>query len=527
MKRTLVTLAIIIALIVGAVAIGWLYFRANPDAWDDFSAQMQGEQTGGIPARPARREIGGAGELVASGTIEAEQITVASEWGGRLLTLAVDEGDQVQAGDQLLELDTQALLAQREGVQAAIAQAQAAVDAAGAQLAQAMAGALAEEIATAEGAVLAAQGGVAAAEASLQGATVNVAIALGNRQAQSGVTIAEANQAQAEGMLSAAEAELEMAQMELAGALAGARPQEIALYQAFLDQAEAELWFPQQAHEQLLHNEIYGTMEEEARYQVAAIQAARDAAQAQLDLVLAGATAQEIAAVRAGVAAAEAQVSIAQAGVEAAAAGVEQAQDALETSQNQIALAEAEVAAAQAQVEIADGQLMQAEAGRDQLLRGATAEEIAALEAQVAQAEAALAEAQAAIRALDIQLAQMTVAAPSGGVILERLIHVGELAAPGAPLLTLADLDEVTLTVYVPEADLGRVSLGQTVEVSVDAYEDVFIGSVSHIADQAEFTPKNIQTQEERVHMVFAVKVRLENADHRLKAGMPADAVFQ
>jgi len=81
--------------------------------------------------------------------------------------------------------------------------------------------------------------------------------------------------------------------------------------------------------------------------------------------------------------------------------------------------------------------------------------------------------------------------------------------------------------VYVPEADLGQVSLGQTVEVTVDAYADVFIGHVSHIASKAEFTPKNVQTQEERVHMVFAVKIRLDNPDHRLKPGMPADATFQ
>jgi multidrug resistance efflux pump len=93
--------------------------------------------------------------------------------------------------------------------------------------------------------------------------------------------------------------------------------------------------------------------------------------------------------------------------------------------------------------------------------------------------------------------------------------------------LTIANLGEVTLTVYVPEADLGQVSLGQRVEVTVDAYQEVFTGEVSHIASQAEFTPKNVQTQEARVHMVFAVKIVLENADHRLKPGMPADAAFQ
>ena len=85
----------------------------------------------------------------------------------------------------------------------------------------------------------------------------------------------------------------------------------------------------------------------------------------------------------------------------------------------------------------------------------------------------------------------------------------------------------MTLTVYVPEAELGRVSLGQEAEVLVDAYDQGFPGEVVHIASQAEFTPKNVQTQEERVHMVFAVKIRLDNPDQLLKPGMPADAVFR
>ena len=149
------------------------------------------------------------------------------------------------------------------------------------------------------------------------------------------------------------------------------------------------------------------------------------------------------------------------------------------------------------------------------------------LEAQVSQAEAMLATAGAALKALDIELGRTQLLAPSGGVILERMVHEGELAVPGAALFTLADLDEVALTVYVPEAELGQVALGQEVEVNVDAYDELFPGQVSHIASEAEFTPKNVQTQEERVHMVFGVKIRLENPEHLLKPGMPADALFQ
>ena len=97
---------------------------------------------------------------------------------------------------------------------------------------------------------------------------------------------------------------------------------------------------------------------------------------------------------------------------------------------------------------------------------------------------------------------------------------------PGGTLFMLADLDDLTLTVYIPEAELGEVRLGQSAQIQVDAYDDFFDGKVSHIASAAEFTPRNVQTQEERVHMVFAVKILLDNHEDFLRPGMPADATF-
>lgn len=524
MRKTTI-LAIIIAIIAGAALVGWLYFRANPAAWDDFLAEMEGEAQPAAPAAVQRQPRKTDG-LIASGSIEAEEITIASEIGGRIVELLADEGEEVGAGDVLMELDQEALLAQRDGAAAAVAQAQAAVDAASAQLALALAGATVDELAAAEGGVTAAQGGLDAAEAALTQAQITADMAEDTQQTQSAVDGAEAALAQAEGMLSAAQADLDRAEAELARLLAGARPEEIAIYQALLAQVEAQLWYPTHIHDELVRNDILGTPEEEARYQMLAAQAARDAAQAQLDLVQAGATVNELAAARAGVSAAEAQVAICEAGVSAAEAGLDQARAALESTQDQTALAKAGVSVAQGQVQVAAGGLAQAEGQRDRLRAGATPEEIAILEAGLAQAEAAVASADAILRTLEIQVDHTTLRAPAGGIVLERLGHVGELAAAGAPLFTLADLDQVTLTVYVPEADLGQVRLDQEVEVTVDAYSGSFVGHVSFIASQAEFTPKNVQTQEERVHMVFAVKIRLENSDHQLKAGMPADAVF-
>jgi multidrug resistance efflux pump len=92
----------------------------------------------------------------------------------------------------------------------------------------------------------------------------------------------------------------------------------------------------------------------------------------------------------------------------------------------------------------------------------------------------------------------------------------------------LANLDEVTLVIYIPENRIGQIQIGQPVEVSVDSFPgEVFTGRVATIAGEAEFTPRNVQTQEERVNLVFAVKVVIPNPDYALKPGMPADVVIQ
>jgi multidrug resistance efflux pump len=180
-----------------------------------------------------------------------------------------------------------------------------------------------------------------------------------------------------------------------------------------------------------------------------------------------------------------------------------------------------QVDAAETQYRVAEAAVQMAQAQLDALRAGATEEEIAAVEAQVEQAQAAL-------DALMVYRDKLTIVAPVGGLVLERCIHEGELAAPGATLLTLGDLDEVTLTIYVPEDRLGQVHVGQQVEVRVDSFpERTFAGTVVAIAHEAEFTPRNVQTQEERVNMVFAVDVSIPNPDHALKPGLPADATEQ
>ena len=181
----------------------------------------------------------------------------------------------------------------------------------------------------------------------------------------------------------------------------------------------------------------------------------------------------------------------------------------------------AQMHAAEAAYKAALEGVTQAQARVSDLRAGAAAEQIAAGEAQVGVAEAQ-------VLAIQAELKKLTVAAPSDGVVLERTVYTGELAAPGVTLLTLADLDKVSLVVYIPEAKLNAVRLGQKVNVQVDSFPNqTFEGEVVRIADQAEFIPDRVQAYEERVALVFAVKIRLLNSEHLLKPGMPADVPLE
>jgi len=132
--------------------------------------------------------------------------------------------------------------------------------------------------------------------------------------------------------------------------------------------------------------------------------------------------------------------------------------------------------------------------------------------------------AQAAEELAQVQLDQTRLTAPLAATVLLKDREVGEMATPGVAILTLGDLDHMWVTVYIKETDLGRVKLGQEARVSVDSFPGKeYPGRVTHISEKAEFTPKTIQTKEERVKLVFAVKVAIGNADGELKPGMPAD----
>jgi multidrug resistance efflux pump len=143
------------------------------------------------------------------------------------------------------------------------------------------------------------------------------------------------------------------------------------------------------------------------------------------------------------------------------------------------------------------------------------------------QAQDAVNQAQANLALLDTQIKKLTVYAPMDGVVLTRNVEPGEFVQPGAAAITMANLNELTITVYVPEDRYGQIKLGQQATVSVDSFPtETFNATITFISDQAEFTPRNVQTVEGRSATVYAVKLKVSDPDGKLKIGMPADVVF-
>jgi HlyD family secretion protein len=144
---------------------------------------------------------------------------------------------------------------------------------------------------------------------------------------------------------------------------------------------------------------------------------------------------------------------------------------------------------------------------------------------QVEAARGQLAQARNALDTARTRLKEMTVSSPLDGVVLRKNLEVGELANPGVPILTLMNPSDIWVRAYVPEEEVARIKVGSPVRVSVDGYPARrFPGRITEIASEAEFTPRNVQTRQERVNLVFRIKIAVDNPEGILKPGMPADA---
>jgi HlyD family secretion protein len=247
---------------------------------------------------------------------------------------------------------------------------------------------------------------------------------------------------------------------------------------------------------------------EDYRLRVAEARAAVLLASNQLALVLAGARIEDVEAARAKVQELRAIAD----GADADLKRIEQVFRSGSATQKQ--LDDARVAAEKAKAAVAA-----AEQNLARLIAGARKEEIEVARSQYELAMAQLAKAEKA-------LADCEVYAPIDGVVTTKVREQGEFVSAGMPVLTLSKLDEVWLSVYVPESRLADVRLGQEAYVMVDGRDDVFKGKVTFISPIAEFTPRNTQTPEERAKLVYRIKITVSNTNRVLKPGMPADGFF-
>ena len=206
-------------------------------------------------------------------------------------------------------------------------------------------------------------------------------------------------------------------------------------------------------------------------------------------------------------------------------AQVEQARVTVESARAQLAVLKAQLGGVDITLTRTRKLLSSGSATEKQLDDVKTQE--AVLKAQQKVVQAQVVQAEATLQLAETQLGYTRISAPVSGTVLRRDVELGETVLPGSALLTLADLSTMEVKVYIPGPMLGKIRLGQPVDLVTDSYPNLRLrGSVATIADQAEFTPKNVQTRDERVRLVYQVKVRVPNPDGILKTGMPVDAWF-
>jgi len=267
--------------------------------------------------------------------------------------------------------------------------------------------------------------------------------------------------------------------------------------------------------------------------EIAAAEAVVQRAQSALDEMLAGSRAQEVSAAKAVVERARAEAAFAE-------SDFKRMQETVKTG----AIGYTQFDNSRTAYEAAKARLKEAQEKLKLVKEGPRKEQIAQARAALAeaqqklalvkkgprvelidQARAKLSEAWQAMAIASTRLSYAKLASPLGGVVLSKNVESGEYVAAGTPIVTVANLKDIWLRAYIVGPDLGRVKLGQRVEVKTDSYPTkTYDGRVSFIASEAEFTPKSVQTAKERVKLVYRIKITIGNPDMELKPGMPADA---
>jgi HlyD family secretion protein len=412
-----------------------------------------------------------AGGLAASGTIEATQVQVAPELGGNVSAVLVSEGQNIRQGDLIVQLDESLLMAQLVQAEAALAVAQANYD-------LVVSGPTLEQR---QQAITAAQLEVTTAQQAFENLTDQADLAA----AQAQKAVADADKAR------------DLAQQTVDNMLSSADPVDIDAAHAAMILAEDRLDKVRDKFEPFEKRSEDNVMRAALQAQLAGAQRDYDNTVTRYNNIIGTSNQYDLAVAQANLVWFEQQLAEAERDYQDLENGPDP--DQLQLAQQRVAATQALLAAAQADP---------------------SPEQIAVAQAQVD-------SAQAAIEVIRSQLDKLKIHAPMDGIVLGRSIEPGEVAQPGTPLVTLARLDHLTITIYLPEDRYGEIELDQTAQVQVDSFPGVqFSARVIHIADQAEYTPRNVQTAEGRRTTVFAVKLSIENPDGKLKPGMPADVSF-
>lgn len=423
--------------------------------------------------------------LEASGVIEARRVALASEVGGKVIEVMAEEGERVSAGQQLVYLDDALFQKQRAQAEAALQTAQANLLLAQAAFDQATAGARPEDIA-------AVRTRLNDARASYYAMTVTLTSDQ-LEEIRSADTTAEGNLKEAQSRFDdlAADSHNPGFAVTAAGAAVSDAASALAAAQTTSQLAnDAGQPYYLQIESARLSWEL-------AHANLAQAKARRDGLSDNKET-----TSAALKGAKAAVTEAEKMVEAAEAAYEALTSGIsakrlDAAWDEVQRAQNLLAG------------------------------YGLHASPVETLLAQIEVAQAQVNAARAQLDTLDTQLEKLTLSAPSDGVVLARSVEPGSMALPGSTLLEIGRIDRLELTVYLPGEKFALVTPGQAVRVSVDGYPGrTFNGTTLRLADEAEFTPTNVQTKEDRSRLVYAIVIGLDNPDMALKPGMIADVEF-
>ena len=434
------------------------------------------------------------GRISASGTITTNKIQVAPEIGGKIVEIKVDKGSMVKAGDEIFRLDDQVLQAQYKQAQQSVNASQAALDAAQKKLANAQA----QYDLTAQAVRQQDQANHTSTWLAIQPDQITLPTWYFHKSEE--ITALQT-------LITQAQTDLDSEQANLDQELKAASNQDFVAAEKRLDQAQQAYII---ANETL--NEAKGItpinsfatttpvpsptpqgtttpqntdLADAAQKIFDSAKTELDAAQKAYDQMLSSDAAKRVSEARARVAVAQERLF-----------NTRDTLNHLQTGDQSL------------QINLVQTAVDQAKSGIDQ-------------------AQAALSQAQAAQDLLKVQLDKTVVSSPISGIVLSRPMNVGEVTAAGVTIIEVGQLDQVTLTVYIPENQYGQIKLDEIAKISVDSFPGkTFSGSVTYIADQAEFTPRNVQTVDSRSTTVYKVEITLPNPDGNLKPGMPADATL-